>query len=186
VVYSSKVGETREKEYAKAYNLALRDAFETYQTLGYTYQPNESILAKAKPQATTPTVSAKEKEEIARLKEEIKTLKEEQVPSVEVEKPIAEIKKAEKPNQEAMPKQKADAVVEKVEIASGMLYAQPIDNGFQIVDTTPKKVMILQNSGVKDVFKVEGKKAIVYKKGDVWMYSESGDILKGEVINIKF
>src|SRR5690606_25059413 len=31
VIQSSKIGETREKEYAKAYNYALRDAFETFQ-----------------------------------------------------------------------------------------------------------------------------------------------------------
>jgi hypothetical protein len=185
VIHSSKVGETREKEYVKAYNVALRDAFETFENLDYTYQPNESILSKSKSQPTTVVVSAKEKEEIARLREEIKTLKEEQE-NVEVEKPMAITKKAEEPKTEAMPKQKVEATVAKERIPSGALYAQPIENGFQIVDTTPMKVMILQNSGVKDVFTVEGKKALVYKKGEVWMYSESGDILKGEVINIKF
>lgn len=183
VIQSSQVGETREKEFAKAYGLALRDAFSTFQNMPYEYQPNETILSKDTP--TIANTSEKEQTEIARLKEEIESLKKEQE-NVEVEKPMTSAEIAEVTKMENNPKQKAEAMVEKVEIASGVLYAQPIDNGFQIVDTTPKKVMILRNSGVKDVFTVEGKKALVYKKGDVWMYSESGDILKGEVINIKF
>jgi hypothetical protein len=177
VVHSSRIGETREKEYAKAYNFALRNAFITYQNMNYSYKPNENILSKAK-QNIIVSVSDEDKDEIARLKDEIKSLKEEQVQNVEVKKPIADIKIAETI--------KSEAKVEQSGLANGFLYAQPIENGFQIVDTTPKKVMILRNSGVKDVFTVEGKKAIVYKKGDMWMYSESGNILEGEAINIKF
>jgi hypothetical protein len=177
VVHSSRIGETREKEYAKAYNFALRNAFITYQNMNYSYKPNENILSKAKQNIIVP-VSDEDKDEIARLKDEIKSLKEEQVQNVEVKKPIADIKIAETI--------KSEAKVEQSDLADGLLYAQPIENGFQIVDTTPKKVMILRNSGVKDVFTVEGKKAIVFKKGDMWMYSESGNILEGEAINIKF
>jgi hypothetical protein len=177
VVHSSRIGETREKEYAKAYNFALRNAFITYQNMNYSYKPNENILSKAKQNIIVP-VSDEDKDEIARLKDEIKSLKEEQVQNVEVKKPIVDIKIAETI--------KSEAKVEQSGLANGFLYAQPIENGFQIVDTTPKKVMILRNSGVKDVFTVEGKKAIVFKKGDMWMYSESGNILEGEAINIKF
>lgn len=173
VVYSSPFGESREKEYSKAYNLALRDAFKTFQNLDYAYQPNEKILSKATSQANA-TDGVKEKEEIARLKEEIKNLKEEQI---EDKRPSVESKKLD---------EIITTISETKELKSEILYAQPIDNGYQIVDTTPKKVMVLHHSGVKDVFTVEGKKAIVYKKGDIWMYSESGDILKGEIINIKF
>lgn len=186
IVQSSRVGESREKEFGKAYNLALRDAFETFQNLGYEYQPNEKIVSNNKQEAVV-VADPKEQQEIARLKEEIKTLKDVQEDqAAEVEKPMVETNKDEQLKTEVMPKVKDEAMVEKVEIGTGVLYAQPIANGFQIVDTTPKKVMVLRNSGVKDVFTVEGKKAIVYKKGEVWIYSESGDILKGEVINIKF
>lgn len=180
LIQASDIGETREKEYAKAYNLALRDAFKTFQNANYSYQPNENIISKAAPLALQ--VIKENDEEIARLKQEIKTLKEEQVEVVDIENPIIVTQ---------FPEQKIENVatqeiVESHKIDLGMLYAQPIENGFQIVDTTPKKVMVLQYSGIKDVFTVSGKKAIVFKKGDTWMYSESGDILKGEPINIKF
>ena len=45
-----------------------------------------------------------------------------------------------------------------------MLYAQPIEGGFQIVDTEPKKVMILLNTDLPDTYIVKGKDAIVHKK----------------------
>ena len=46
IVYSTKLGETREKEYDKAYSLALRDAFEELQTIDYKYKPTSgNILA---------------------------------------------------------------------------------------------------------------------------------------------
>ena len=68
-----------------------------------------------------------------------------------------------------------------------ILYAQPIDNGFQVIDTEPKKVMILLYSGVPDTFIVEGKDAIVYKKENGWIYAENnGKSLISRGINLKF
>ena len=62
-----------------------------------------------------------------------------------------------------------------------------LENGFQIVDTQPKKVMILLNTGTPDVFIVKGKDAIVYKKNGSWIYAlNSGNDLKLSDINLKF
>ncbi|HNQ27383.1 MAG TPA: hypothetical protein PKL92_05625, partial [Aquaticitalea sp.] len=66
------------------------------------------------------------------------------------------------------------------------LYAQPIDKGYQLVDSTPKVVLVLLDTGIKDVFSVKDSKAIVYKKDSVWIYSEDGSILSGNPIDIKF
>jgi hypothetical protein len=80
-------------------------------------------------------------------------------------------------------------VVPKIELSSKMdiLYAQPIENGFQVVDTQPKKVMILLDTGTPDVFIVKGKDAIVYKKNGSWVYAlNSGEDLKLSSINLKF
>lgn len=183
LVMSSDIGETREKMYNKAYNLAIRDAFKTFQNADYSYQPNENLLTNATPiTAATSVVKTENFEEIARLKKEIEILHEENIEVVEIEKPIENVQLTEQKMTVSSPKE----FLEDNKAKAGILYAQPINNGFQIVDTTPKKVMVLLNSGVKDVFTVEGEKAIVYKKGDLWIYSESGEILKGEPINIKF
>ncbi|WP_066221214.1 hypothetical protein [Formosa haliotis] len=70
---------------------------------------------------------------------------------------------------------------------SGMLYAQPIANGFQLVDSTPKVVYKLKKSNMDDVYYVEGKQAMVRKSGDKWVleYYE-GEQLKQETLNVKF
>ncbi len=180
IVHSSQIGESREKDFAKTYNLALREAFETFQNMDYNYQPNEAILAKSTPQ-TSIVNSVKEQEEIARLKEEIKTLKDEKVESTEVKRPVIE------PEEVSPTKEKIETNVETKELKSDVLYAQSLDNGFQIVDSTPKVVMILYPTGAKDVFTVKDKNAIVFKKENQWIYSENdGEVVKETVLNIKF
>lgn len=43
VVYSSPEGKSREKDFAKGYKLALRDAFESLSSINYQYQPEEEV-----------------------------------------------------------------------------------------------------------------------------------------------
>ncbi len=64
-----------------------------------------------------------------------------------------------------------------------LLYAQPLDNGFQLVDASPKIVMILVKTAAPNVYTVKGKEGIVFKEGDKWYYSENDS--KKE-LNIKF
>lgn len=176
LVQSSKVGETREKEFSKAYNLALRDAFETFQNMNYTYQPNDKIVSQGA--STTTITNGKDQEEITRLKEEIKVLKEEKVENVEDKLPGVESKKLE---------ELLATVNDSKELKSEVLYAQAIDNGFQIVDRTPKVVMVLLPTGAKDVFAVKDKNAVVYKKNELWIYSENdGTSVNETTLNIKF
>ncbi|OUR99407.1 hypothetical protein A9Q86_12630 [Flavobacteriales bacterium 33_180_T64] len=180
VVMSSKIGETKIKEYKKAYSVALRQAFETYQFLNYKYKPSEKLST-----VTTMPSEVKEseaKKEIERLKKEVEALKEKKKESAKaVSVPEVDVVKSSEKEVKII-----KAVVEAKE-DTNMLYAQPIDNGFQIVNTIPEKVMVLFYSGLKDVFIVEGKDAIVYKKGTVWVLAENvGASLKSETITIKF
>ena len=175
LIQFSKIGESREKEYAKVYNLALRDAFETFQNSNYKYEPSQEILAKASPKKEA--VNMNEKAEIERLKKELEVLKKEQKPVEIVEKTLAleDLK-----NNDTTVEQPEDKELQ-------VLYAQPIENGFQIIDTTPKKVMVLYYSGVTNTFIVNDRNAIVYRKGDTWILAENdGTKLHTEVLNIKF
>jgi len=177
IVMSSKVGDTKVKEYAKSYNLAIRGAFETFQFYDYKYEPSAQMLATAKVSEET-----SETEEIEKLKKEVEDLKAEKNTAME--------------SSEGGIKTTAAKVIVANELIKNpsknlepleMLYAQPIDNGFQIVDTQPKKVMVLLNSGIPDMYIVKGKDAVVYKKEGSWVYAEhSGDDLKLKVINLKF
>ena len=208
VVFLTHVGETREKDYAKAFNFALRDAFESFLTVNYSYKPNEQVVTLAN------NTNTAEQKEVEKLKEEIKALKKEKETQVEViakiekesdekeivnkveeVKPViekkAEVKEEVKPALEKIeqpqPKQIAEEKPQVQSEASNMLYAQPIDNGFQLVDSSPKVVYKIKRSGTSDMYFVEGKQAIIYKSGSDWIleYYEN-DTLKKEFLKIKF
>lgn len=48
ILFSSLEGKSKEKEYAKAYNEALRDAFKAFETLRYKYNPINGIITTGK------------------------------------------------------------------------------------------------------------------------------------------
>nr|WP_321237254.1 hypothetical protein [uncultured Psychroserpens sp.] len=191
IVMSSQIGDTKEKDYTKAYNLAIREAFQTFQFTDYKYVPNENIIKESPTSQAIAISEEKEREaqqEIERLKKEVEALKEKE----EVEKVAAIVEKPDEVIKVQEEKVKAAveelSVIEAVEtVKEDILYAQPIDNGFQIVDTEPKKVMILLDSGISDMYIVKGKDAIVYKKESSWVYAENSvNGLTLKVINLKF
>ncbi len=165
VIYTSQLGESRIKDYSKAYNEALRNAFKSFENINYSYIPNnKNVVTVTKKDVETKNKVA---QEIQKLKEEIQSLKEEKV----VDVPVKEMKPME-------------SVIEGV---SNVLYAQEIENGFQLVDSSPKVVYRIKSTNLDNVFLVENKSAIIYKKGDDWIlefYSKS--VLKQETLNIKF
>lgn len=213
MIFSSREGATREKDYAKAYNFALRDAFVSFESIEYEYQAASENTAPV----TVAVVSSQK--EVEQLKEEIKALKEEKELQVQKEEPVVEMEKEAEPVVEMQKEVKEevqevkDEIIEtkavvalpvvnkespvveqspemqetKAEVRSDVLYAQPIDNGFQLVDTTPKVIYKIKRAGTADTYFVEGKQAIIYKSGSDWIleYYEN-DILKKEVLNIKF
>lgn len=179
IVYTSKIGESRVKEFKTAYNLALRDAFKSIEALNYKYEPNERITSIV----TNTSTSAKTEvsKEIQELKKEIADLKKDkETKPVTADKPKVGLSK--------MVKQEPKKVVNtKVEKVSSVLYAQAIENGFQLVDSSPKVVYRIKHTNLKDVFLVESKSAIIYKKGNDWVIEYySGNTLEQEPLNIKF
>ncbi len=40
ILFTSRQGDSKEKEYQKAYYEALREAFQSFQTINYDYKPN--------------------------------------------------------------------------------------------------------------------------------------------------
>lgn len=175
VVYTSLEGTSREKKYAVAYNNAIRSAFNSFKDLNYKYEPNEKTLAMAE-------AETKKEEEIKRLKEEIKSLKavEEKVKVVEQVK--TEVKKPiEKEEEKEIKKDNIKT------FSKDVLYAQPTNTGFQLVDTTPKVVYTLYASGQEHIFIVKGRDAVIYKVDTGWVIAEQkGNRLEKKNLNIKF
>ena len=68
-----------------------------------------------------------------------------------------------------------------------VLYAQPLENGYQLVDLTPKVVFVLLKTSAPDSFIIKNKQGTVTKVSGQWVaeYYE-GDTLVKEILNIKF
>jgi hypothetical protein len=142
VVYKSKVGKSRKKDFKPAHHEAIRDAFTDLIIKGYNYQ--ESAISKTNV----------------------------------VIKPVAEktIKKIEV------------APVKKVVKKSGhTIYAQPISNGFQLVDTTPKVVYTILTTSTVNLYIIKGQNGILYLRNSKWIaeYYENGQLIQKE-LQIKF
>lgn len=143
VVFKSKEGKSREKEYHTAYNLALRDAFTSLNDVAYKY---DGTMA-AQPQQTAAA------------------------PAAPVAQPAA-----------------APASADITE-ATGTLYAQPTANGYQLIDTTPKKVLTLLKTSLPDYYIAEGgpSNGVVFKKNEEWIFEYYKDNkLVSQKLQIKF
>ena len=71
IVYTSQEGESREKDYQKAYHEALRDAFTSFQSLDYKFTPKASDDASKQVTSTTVEVITQENKPL--VKEKTKT-----------------------------------------------------------------------------------------------------------------
>ena len=58
--------------------------------------------------------------------------------------------------------------VNKDKNVAEVLYAQPITNGFQLVNMKPEVVFQVLKTNVKDVFVIKDKNGILYKNGNSW------------------
>lgn len=178
VVYTSEVGESREKDYEKAYNEAVRNAFESFETVNYQYVLKENNDVAESQEANK---SMEVSQEIKQLKAELESLKAKAASDV----PQAV---AVEPEPTVTPVEKTMPTVEHAEEnVSDVLYAQPIENGYQLVDSSPKVVYKIKKTSLDNVFLVEGLNATLYNKKGEWVmeYYENG-ALKQKVLNIKF
>jgi len=74
-------------------------------------------------------------------------------------------------------------------VNESQLFAQPIANGYQLVDTTPKVVARLYKTSQADYYSAqgEGKTGVIFKKGNEWFFEYYvNDKLVTEKLNIKF
>ena len=80
-------------------------------------------------------------------------------------------------------------VAETVKTNNETLFAQPIENGYQLIDTTPKVIMKIYNTSVKDVYsaRVGDKQGVFLSKDNQWFFEYyQDDKLISEKINVKF
>lgn len=149
VVFKSKEGKSREKEYNASYNLALRDAFTSLNDVQYAYNGNIQQAA-----VTTPPAAV--------------------IPAV-IAAPVKEVP--------------LSAATPEVKQAEGTLYAQSTTTGYQLIDTTPKKVMTLFKTSQPDYFIADNgtSNGVAFKKNGEWFFEYYKDArLISEKLLIKF
>lgn len=180
-VFRTVEGRSKIKEYRAAYMEALEGAFVSFDGMGYAYKPKEK--AKEEP--------ADEKPVTISFKDDVKSLEKKPDPKVveQVASQETQIYKSKEPVPSNMVKvERVEEPKELLEeekpktgepMTADLLYAQPIENGYQLVDSTPKVVLRLEETSVENVFLVnyEGKSGVVFKKEGQWFleYSENGE-----------
>jgi hypothetical protein len=153
VVFKSKEGKSREKEFHTAYDLALRDAFSSLNDVPYKY--DSTALATSQPANTTPAA-----------------------PPAAPATPSA-------PATTPTPAPASASVTE----TTGTLYAQATPNGYQLIDTTPKKVLTLSKTSMQDYFIAEDgtSNGVVFRKNGEWFFEYYKDSkLMSQKLQIKF
>jgi hypothetical protein len=150
IVFTSTEGKNKIKDYERAYQACLRDAFKSLNSVNYNYSPSKNNVI------TNKVLGKKSVIEIPIVK---KT-----VVDTSNEKPLTiakkEVKKLElKPNLK----------VKTPRITKTILYAQKNELGFQLVDNTPKIIHILLKTSIKNTFLFKHKKGILYQKDGKWI-----------------
>lgn len=182
LVYSSEVGSSKQKEFGKAYTQAIRNAFESFETFEYTYQPNSTPTTKQNGSIN----DAQTKAGVAQIEKsgEAKTVSYE-VNSVE----YTETPKSNIAVQYKDPNTKSQATnTETKSLADeAIYYAQSTEFGYRLVDSEPKLIMELVRTAQQNTYSVKGKDAIVFQEAGFWYYSEmvEGKTVK-TLLNIRF
>lgn len=173
-VFRSEEARSKIKSYEEAYREVIQKAFVSYAGLDYEYEEPKEVQPKNASQVTI------------NFKDDVKTVEKEPKTNVVEQKATMEeqIYKTVEPKPSTIVKS-ANAV----KVSGELLYAQPVDNGYQLVDSTPKVVLKLEETSLDNLFMTnfEGNNAVVFKKEGKWLleYSDNGKKVQKE-LNIKF
>jgi hypothetical protein len=143
LLYSSKFGKSKEKEYKKAYQEAIRNAYASMTDLEYNFTPIHTETIKNELLETGVTIPVKKDDSVKIIPQVIKGTPFKQSKSTDIVANIPEI-------------------IETV-------YAQEKPYGFQLVNTTPAIVFQILKTNLDAVFILKDKNGVFYKKGKNWI-----------------
>lgn len=158
-IFRTNEGSSKIKDFKEAYNDAIRKAFRSFNLVNYQYQPKD-IEVK-----TDETVTLNFKNDVKSLDEDKK--KEPEMVEQKATQEEQSYKSMEPVESEV---KKADPMATKSKM--DLLYAQPIENGYQLVDATPKVKYRILNTSADGVYLVEGDglaNGLMFKKEGKWM-----------------
>jgi len=186
LIYSSKVGSSKQKDFGKAYTHALRNAFETFEEFEYQYKPKTRNDVKIEENITQSQPKGQVVSEVAQKEGN----KEVQTASYNAQ--IVEYAETSKNAETEAIKNKTQRLTESAAktkdlVSENTYFAQTTESGYKLVDSEPKLIMELIRTAQKNTFSVKGQDAIVFKEEGFWYYSEivDGKTIK-TLLNIKF
>ena len=195
-VFKSDEGRSKQKDFKKGYHEAIRSAFKSFGKLKYKYEPYEEKVTQ---QVVTQTVD--NQKATNQISEKTDVVVQETVKTIEKTDVVVQetIKKGEEKLKTAVEEKTVSGLKNEKSIQSStslanrsttekLLYAQAIDNGFQLVDQNPKIVFVIQKTSLPDVFLLKNKKGTFFKKGDFWIaeyYNEDNELIQ-EQLKVKF
>ena len=216
-IFASAEGKSKQKDYKKGYTEAITKAMASFDGLNYRYegepQTNEPITVSFKNDVKNLEEAENTSAEAKNLDKEVivrdvttekqtyksKVPKESKYKKDEKNNPQEEqVASGGKQNPESMEavsedikKPKVEAVVSKVltKEAENILYAQKLENGYQLVDSTPQIRLKIRSTSMPDYYLAEGDKGngVVYGKSGKWFFEYyENDKLKIEELDIKF
>jgi len=152
ILYTSDEGVSKLKEFKKGFQEAIRNAHASMNDIAYEPFLIETIAKDKKEIVTVNPV----------LVEEVKEVK------LEVELPVIN-------NIETAQISPINNIA-----LSTTLYAQPKENGFQLINLKPQVVFVILNTSVKGVFVIKDKNGLLYKKGENWIaeFYENGKLIE--------
>jgi len=159
-IFLSEKGKSKVKDYKKAYFEATRKASASLANLNYQYAGDE--VAGRYWQQTSPVPAVVTSQSQQAVSQQVN------VAPTPVSAPAVSAVPVNNENQ---------------------LFAQPITNGYQLIDTTPKIVLKMYKTSQPDSYsaQAEGKNGVVFKKGNEWFFEYyQNDKLISEKLNIKF
>ena len=159
VVYESEEGKSKSKEYEIAYREAINGAFHDLEELPYSYIPPEAVMKSLEAQKDVTPIQA-ESSDITDTK------------SSAAMEAVSSDASAVNP---AMKEAAISGTAVQIETSAGeeIWYAQATDNGYQLVDSTPKIRMKLVKTAQKDTFIAtvdDQAMGMVYKKDGQWWH----------------
>jgi hypothetical protein len=149
-VYRSQIGKSKIKDFKKGYHESIRRAYASMSGLSYSYTPkkNEGTINAVVTNNLIPSKS-----------DEGSIVTKEVIPSAVVFTPIVKA-----PTKKVMSSNK-----EGNNTLYPVLYAQPKENGFQLVNAKPEVVFIILKTNSKDRFIIKNKNGNFTKANDIWI-----------------
>lgn len=208
-ILATQEGKSKEKDFKDSYNEAIREAFKSVQTLNYAYTGKTENSAPVTVSFANDVKDAKEPKNAKNMVEQQATVenqsfkdhtpknsdftkseeKREMVKQMATREQQSYVDKTPKASNIKSSNSKDQLKISNAKPSSGVLYAQELENGYQLVDSTPKIVLKLKKTSVPDYYLAQGddKSGTVFMNEGKWYfeYYAEGELVTEE-LDIKF